>query len=96
MGMSQAFDPDSADFSGMCAHPLYISDVVQKTMIAMQETGVEAAAATAVMMQASSGEVLPTASVIVNRPYLIAIVDVPTGAILFLGHIEDPTDVGSP
>jgi serpin B len=103
MGMSQAFDPNGADFSGMCAHApdglnLYISDVLQKAMIAMEETGVEAAAATAVIESGSSGggPVPTTTRMDVNRPYLIAIVDVPTGAILFLGHIEDPTDQGGP
>jgi serine protease inhibitor len=33
---------------------------------------------------------------VVNRPYLIAVVDDPTGAIVFLGHVEDPTATGSP
>jgi serine protease inhibitor len=28
---------------------------------------------------------------IVNRPYLVAVVDQPTGALLMLGHIEEPT-----
>jgi hypothetical protein len=31
---------------------------------------------------------------IVNRPYLVEIVDVPTGAVLMLGHIQDPTNSG--
>ena len=103
MGMSQAFDKDLADFSGMCASlpdggRLYISDVLQKAMVAMQETGVEAAAATAVIMNRTAATIqLPTPTpMVVNRPYLVAIVDVPTGAILFLGHIEDPTAAGSP
>jgi serine protease inhibitor len=30
-----------------------------------------------------------------SAPFLVAIVDVPTGAILFLGHVTDPTDPGS-
>jgi serpin B len=94
MGMQVAFTP-SADFTGM--YPgggLYVSDVLQETTIAMQETGVEAAAATAVLIGTFLAET-PTASVIVNRPYLVAIVDVPTGAILFLGQIEDPTAGGT-
>jgi serpin B len=98
MGMTQAFDPEAADFTGLCANPpdhdnLYISDVLQKAMVAMQETGVEAAAATAVVVSgASVSEPTPTpVAMNVNRPYLVSIVDVPTGAILFLGHIEDPT-----
>ena len=102
MGMKQAFDVSAANFSGMCATAgiLYVFDVLQKAMIDMQESGVEAAASTAVIVatDASVGdgatpEVTPME---VNRPYLVSIIDVPTGAILFLGHIEDPNNVGSP
>jgi serpin B len=102
MGMPLAFDPVNADFKGLCTHPpdgdnLYISDVLQKAMIAMQETGVEAAAATAVIIaRSSSVEEPPPVPIpmIVNRPYVLSIVDVPTGAVLFLGHIVDPTQTG--
>ncbi len=95
MGMTQAFDPAAADFKGACANPpdgnnLYISDVLQKAMIAMQEQGVEAAAATAVVV-AGSAEPAQPAEMIVNRPFVLAIEDVTSGAILFLGHVEDPT-----
>ena len=56
-------------------------------MIAMQETGVEAAAATAVILDASvAPETIPMT---VNRPFVLAIVDGPTGAVLFLGHVEE-------
>lgn len=101
LGMTQAFDPKRAHFEGMSKPPpgeipLYVGDVVQKTMIAMQETGIEAAAATAVLMMAGSAylphkEPTPI-PMIVNRPYLIAIVDRPTGALLMLGHIEEPKE----
>ncbi len=104
MGMKQAFDADAADFSGLCAHPpdggpLYISDVLQKTMISMQETGVEAAAATAVVVTrgtAVSVDPPPPLPMAVNRPYLVGIIDNPTGALLMLGHIQDPSAAGSP
>jgi serpin B len=96
MGMIQAFKAGVADFSGMTStEPLYVGDVLQKAMMDMQESGVEAAAATAVVLAAGSAPTTPTL-VTANRPYLMTIVDVPTGAILFLGHIEDPTDAGSP
>jgi len=103
MGMTDAF-LKTADFSGLCAHTpdggtLYISDVLQKAMIAMQETGVEAAAATAVIVGETSVEgppPPPPTPMVVNKPFLLSIVDVPTGAVLFLGHIEDPSDTGSP
>jgi serpin B len=98
--MVQAFDPTAANFKGMCpvtpdGDNLYVGDVLQKAMVAMQETGVEAAAATAVIMSGASGAPAVTPMVL-DRPFVMAIVDVPTEAILFLGHIEDPTDAGSP
>ena len=101
MGMTDAFDGTLANFTGMCAHPpdgnLYVSDVLQKAMLAMQETGVEAAAATAVVVARtkSAGPPEPVVTMVVNRPFIVAIVDI-TGAILFLGHIDDPTAMGSP
>jgi serpin B len=102
MGMVQAFDPSAAQFQGMCPNPpdgenLYVSDVLQKAMVAAQETGIEAAAATAVVMagDAVAGGPGPV-RVALDRPFVVAIVDAPTGAILFLGHIEDPTQAGSP
>jgi serpin B len=105
MGMMSAFDKSAADFSGLCAHPpdndrLYVSDVLQKAMISMQETGIEAAAATAVAISGATssgpGPEPVIVPMVVNRPYLVALVDGPTGAILMLGHVTDPTDAGSP
>ncbi len=95
MGMQLAFTPN-ANFTAMCANrSLYIEDVLQKTTLSMQETGVEAAAATAVLFTLTAAETT-IATMVVNRPYLVAIVDRPTGALLFLGHIVDPTDAGGP
>lgn len=96
MGMKQAF-VDGADFSGLCTtEQLAISDVLQKTMVAMDEKGVAAAAATAVIVSGSSSGGGPgPVPMVVDRPFVISIVDIPTGAILFLGHIEDPSGVGS-
>lgn len=94
MGMTDAFDDATADFTPMCATPpgcqLVIDDVLQKAMIALDEGGVEAAAATAVVGRTAS-VVEGAASMVVNHPFLVSIVDQPTGAILFLGHITDPT-----
>jgi serpin B len=102
MGMVRAFDPSAAQFQGMCAsapdgESLFVKDVLQKAMVAAQETGIEAAAATAVIMSGHSiaGGPQPV-PVTLNRPFVMAIVDGPTGAILFLGHIADPTEAGSP
>jgi serpin B len=96
MGMADAFVATQANFTAMCSAPttcanLYIDDVEQKAQIAVQEYGVEAAAATAVVFEDSAGYGGPIPAMVVNRPYLIALVDQPTGAVLFLGHVEDPT-----
>ena len=90
LGMTDAFGP-SADFSAITKETqLYISDVVHKAMVAVDEHGVEAAAATAVMMAGSSA---PTdvKDVNVNRPFFFGIYDKPTSTWLFLGHVTDPS-----
>jgi serpin B len=97
MGMKQAFDSGSADFSGLCVKTpdgarLYVSDVAQKAMLGIQENGVEAAAATAVSLAAGVAPAQPP-QMVVDHPFLVSIVD-STGAVLFLGHIEDPTQSG--
>jgi serine protease inhibitor len=43
---------------------------------------------------ASSGLPPPPVPMVVNRPFLMSIVDIPTGAVLFVGHVEDPTNGG--
>lgn len=99
LGMVQAFDPGNADFYGMCSAPpnderLYIGEIMHKAMMAVDENGVEAAAATAVIMEGSTSEPPPPVEMKVSKPFVVAIVDEPTGAVLFLGHIEDPTNAG--
>lgn len=105
MNMTDAFDKSAADFTPMCPNPpdharLYISDVLQKATLAVQETGVEAAAATAVIISGTTSveepPPPPPIPMVVNRPFVVSIVDAPTGALLFLGHIDDPTVAGSP
>ena len=58
----------------------------------------DAAAATAVIIgvDGAAGEAAAPVTMVVDRPYLVTIVDVPTGAILLLGHVVDPTDSGGP
>jgi serpin B len=90
LGMPLAFDPERADFSAITTQePLVISDVFHQGFIAVDEEGTEAAAATAVVFEAVSGAV--GADLVVDRPFLFAIRDIPTGAILFLGRVTDPT-----
>ena len=91
MGMADAFDPGKADFSGMTgAKDLYISAVVHKAFVDVNEEGTEAAAATGVVM---AGERAPAPAPVfrADHPFLFLIRDTKTGAILFLGRILDPT-----
>ena len=91
LGMTTPFDPSAADFSGMTTQAsLYISDVIHEAFIEVDEEGTEAAAATAVAMRLTAA---PSESVelTVDRPFLFAIRDRDTGAILFWGRVTDPT-----
>lgn len=90
LGMRSAFLSGVADFSGMDGtRNLYISDVIHKAFIDVAEKGTEAAAATGVTMNAGA---MPTGLVIsADRPFLYFLRDQPTGAILFMGRILDPS-----
>ncbi len=90
LGMPTAFS-DAADFSGITtAEQLVISEVIHQANIDVDEKGTEAAAATAVVMRAGSAPAEPV-TLRVDRPFLFALRDVPTGAILFLGRVADPS-----
>ncbi len=90
LGLSSAFTA-AADFSGITGgKDFFISDVVHKAFIQVDEEGTEAAAATgAVMKLVSVAEPPPIFRV--DRPFLFLIQDKPTGAPLFFGRVTDPT-----
>jgi len=89
LGLGIAFT-DSADFSNINpAASLYISQVLQETYINVDEEGTEAAAATAVVVNGSSGT-QPT-SISFDRPFFFAIKEKYTNAILFIGCVMDPS-----
>jgi serine protease inhibitor len=91
LGMPLAFR-DDADFSAMTtSDQLKIAAVIHQGFLAVDEEGTEAAAATAVVMELTSGRVMPTAKkLIADKPFLFVIRDVPTGVTLFLGRVTDP------
>jgi serine protease inhibitor len=94
MGMSVAFS-SAADFSGINGTGgLCISRVIHKTFVEVNEEGTEAAAVTAVEVIETSVPGTPQNIVFrVNRPFLFAIRETTTGAILFIGRVQDPTVV---
>lgn len=89
LGMGPAFS-DGADFSKISDEELLISEVIHQAFLKMDEEGTEAAAATAVMMRATSMPPPPQVTMIVDRPYLFAIRDIESGALLFVGRVESP------
>jgi serpin B len=89
MGMPSAFA--DADFSGMDGtRDLFIDNVFHKAFIDVDEEGTEAAAATAVVV-ALTAIADPPKDVKVDRPFVFMIRDIETEAILFLGHVVDPS-----
>jgi serpin B len=92
LGMPLAFTGD-ADFSGMTMtteEQLDISDVVHQANITVDEDGTEAAAATAVVMEMTSAPA-DERTLTFDRPFLFAVRETATGAILFQGRVADPS-----
>lgn len=82
--------PDGADLTGMTSErELFVHDVVHQAFISVDEQGTEAAAATAVIVGLESAP--PPATLVVDRPFLFLIQHDPTGEILFLGQVTDPS-----
>lgn len=87
MGMEHAFS--GADFSGMTGRKdLFISKVVHKAFVDVNEEGTEAAAATAVIIDKAFHRLLAFRA---DHPFLFLIRENETGSILFVGRIMDPT-----
>jgi serpin B len=85
LGLGPAFGA-SGDFSRMSTQAqLGISGVIHQTFVKVSETGTEAAAATAVVVSTTS--IPQTRAVVIDRPFLFAIRDDATGAIVFLGRV---------
>jgi serpin B len=82
LGMPTAFEAGSADFTGIdSAGGLYISNVLQKTFVQVDEVGAEAAAVTSIEIGRTS---LPP-MLICNRPFVVVIHELESDAILFMG-----------
>jgi len=94
MGMASAFDPSTADFSGITGgKDLFISAVIHKAFVDVNEEGTEAAAATGVIMTRHSARVKPKKPPIfrADHPFVFLIRDNRNRAILFLGRMIDPS-----
>jgi serine protease inhibitor len=93
LGMEVAFDPQRADFSGMCrtqADRVAIGQVLHKAFVEVDEQGTEATAVTMEAIALGMSMDNKTFNLTIDRPFFFAIRDAWTNAILFLGSIVDP------
>ena len=100
IGMPDAFDRKTSDFSGMDGQTcldgddpcVYIKDVIHKAFVSVDEEGTEAAAATAVVMAVPESAQPPREPIRVtmDRPFIFLIRDKATDATLFVGRIKNP------
>lgn len=94
MGMGDAFSLPPADFSGMTGEKdLFISHVLHKAFVEVNEEGTEAAAATAVPM--TLGSPMPVPVFRADHPFVFIIRDNRTGGILFMGRVMNPQPEGA-
>ena len=91
-GLSELFDPENADFSGISEVPLFVSDVLQKTKLELDENGTKAAAVTAITMDAAGAMPVEREKkeVTLDRPFAFMIYDSAENQIVFLGKVTDP------
>jgi serpin B len=90
MGMEDAFSLEKADFSGMTGKKdLYISAVVHKAFVDVNEEGTEAAAATAVTMMLTAVREMPPVFR-ADHPFIFLIRDRGSGSLLFMGRLANP------
>lgn len=94
IGIRQAFNASKADFSKITDRKgeLYISQVLHKAFVEVNEKGTEAAAATVVSITFTSAviDIPPPLVFRADRPFLFIIQENSTGLILFMGRLDEP------
>ena len=92
LGMRAVFShlADLSGINGMC--DLHVSDVLHKAFIAFEEKGIEAAAATAAVVNCTTAisPPVPLLSFIADHPFYFVLIDRKTKTILFMGQVQNP------
>lgn len=87
LGIIDLFEPGIADLSGISSvESLYVSHVIHKAHVVVNERGAEAAAASGVVMQKRSLDMPP--EFYANHPFLFIIYHKTSSAILFMGRVK--------
>ena len=99
VGLQRMFDKNFADFNSIydkdkVSDNLYVSKIKQKTFVEVSEEGTEAAAVTVIEVAVGESQLLPPPPVqfFANRPFLYLIREKSTGAILFIGRMDEPKE----
>jgi serpin B len=93
MGIKDAFSAHEADFTRMAelgVDNIYIDQVLHKTFISLDEKGTKAAAVTKVGVKLNSAGPEDQVFIILDRPFVFAIVDNKTKLPIFIGSLMDP------
>ena len=90
LGIKRAFG-NRAQFNGISDDPLFISDIIQKTYIDVNEKGTEAAAVTAMFAGALSMRPPQTEILTIDRPFIYAIVKEDSNEVIFAGKVGNPS-----
>lgn len=88
MGMTDAFDANAADFSGLGSYAdgnIYIGNVLHKTFLSVGEKGTRAGAATVVEMVGESAAPWEPKRVCLDRPFVYMLVDLENNVPFFIG-----------
>ncbi len=90
LGMTSAFS-DGANFSGMAEDPpKYISQIIHKAFVEVNERGTEAAAVTALRMLGATLDKTKPPEFRADHPFIFLLIDSYTRAILFIGRVMNP------
>jgi serpin B len=91
LGMPSAFSAEQADFSGINgARDLFISLIVHKAFVEVNEEGTEAAAATGAVVETQAMPLEPE-EFLCDHPFLFLIRDRASGCVVFLGRFASPS-----
>lgn len=91
LGMEKMFQPSTTGLKGISDEALFVSDVIQKAFIEVDETGTEAAAATAVIVVKRTGFFRKIDRFVADHPFLFFIRDLQTNLVLFQGRVTKPS-----